>query len=313
MELPLDSEDQNVGTNVSREEGRDTARSEETLHDLANSAKYTMEDTLRVVEALAGEADEFVDTLPNVTCTKSEITCPTQEVARTTSERSTKSGTMEEKRSKDEISCAEDEITCAEDETACVEVETTCVEDKTTRSKNDVTCSKEEVTCEADDGTCTKNEVTCETSEEHITPRDSVETDENGTNSISNMQNNEVTEESIQSNRNALSPDKENSISPDRLNTPSHRYTPTMQGSYRSFMSPGEDVRSVLSEISFLPKVPSDFELTPLSVESELLQPIEIDSDLLLLNNDNFLDLSLEDDKLTNDVDSGANEDEITE
>ena len=311
MELPLDSEDQNMGTDEEgREEGRDTALPEETLHDLANSEKYTMEDTLRVVEALAGKTDEFVDTLPNVTCTKSEITCPTQEVARTTSERSTKSGTMklsmEEKRSKDEISCAEDEITCAEDET-------TCVEDKTTRSKNDVTCSKEEVTCETDDGTCTKNEVTCETSEEHITPRDSVETDENGTNSISNMQNNEVTEESIQSNRNALSPDKENSISPDRLNTPSHRYTPTMQGSYRSFMSPGEDVRSVLSEISFLPKVPSDFELPPLSVESELLQPIEIDSDLLLLNNDDFLDLSLEDDKLTNDVDSGANEDEITE
>jgi hypothetical protein len=230
---------------------------------------------------------------------------------------------MEEKRSKDEISCAEDEITCAKHEITCAEDETTCVEDKTTRSKNDVagskeevTCSKEEVTCETDDGTCTKNEVTCETSEEHITTRDnthvSVETDENGTNSISDVQNN-VTEESIQSNRNALSPDKENSISPERLNTPSHRYTPTMQGSYRSFMSPGEDVRSVLSEISFLPKVPSDFELTPLNVESELLQPIEIDSDLLLLNNDSFMDLSLEDDKLTNDGDSGANDAEKTE
>ena len=123
--------------------------------------------------------------------------------------------------------------------------------------------------------------------------------DESGTNS--DMQNQDIAEEKPESN-NEGEPlvEEEQTKSPDlfsaQMSLQQSNSTGEVQGSFRSLIFPGEDVRSILVNTSFIPKVPSDFELTPYSVESELLQPIAIDSDLLLLNvTDSFMDLSLED------------------
>lgn len=345
MELPQDSEDQNAGTDVSRQESHGVTVTEETLQDLMNSDKYTLEDTLRLLDALAGETDEFMGTLPSDTCTKSEVTCPKPDVARSTSdtslikvetETSTKGETanapMEEKRSKEEITCAKDEITCVEDETKGLSDDVTCTKDVVTRPDNKVasakdevtcpdnkvTCTKDESTCPADDNTCTKDEVACETREESIATRDntpvSIEIDENSTDSIY-----EIIEESTEVNndKSDFSMEKESLVSPDKLNAQasSHKSSPTkyIQGSFRSLIFPGDDVRSILSDTSFIPKVPSDFALVPYDVESELLLPIKIDSDLLLLNDDSFTDLSLEDDRIKTDDEEVQKRDNCTE
>ena len=352
MELPQDSEDQNAGTDVSRQESHGATVTEETLQDLMNSDKYTLEDTLRLLDALAGETDEFMGTLPSDTCTKSEVTCPKPDGARSTSDTSlinvetetstkgeTANASMEEKRSKQEITCAKDEITCKKDEITCVEDETTglsddvtCTKDEVTRpvasAKDEVTCpdnkvicTKDESTCPADDNTCTKDEVTCETREESIATRDntpvSIEIDENSTDSIYDTQNSEIIEESTEPNNDKSDFSMENLASPDKLNaqTSSHKSSPTkdIQGSFRSLIFPGDDVRSILSDTSFITKVPSDFALVPYDVESELLLPIKIDSDLLLLNDDSFTDLSLEDDRIKTDDDEVQKRDNCTE
>ena len=171
-----------------------------------------------------------------------------------------------------------------------------------------------------DGAKCTNNQVTCDSREEiipsYINTPVSIEISESETEPISNVQNNHIVGETTQSNNDErLTPGKEisRSGSPD---IPSgqrslHQSTSIMQGSFRSLMFP-EDMRSILSDTNLIPKVPSDFELTPLSVKSELLQPIEIDSDLLVLS-DSFMDLSLEDDLDTKDEISDADVDKTTE
>ena len=186
VDSPQEAEDENAG---SHQEVKNTAVSEGTLQDLMDSDKYTIEDTLRFLDVLAGETEEFMDKLPGITCSKSEVTCTKSEVTSSVPEIpssvvSTKDETtgtsMEESISKDNISCTKNKVTCVESEKTCVEDESTRLKDKITRSEEEitrsnesVTCTKDKITCSTDDDTCTKDEVTCETREQNDTARDS--------------------------------------------------------------------------------------------------------------------------------------------
>ena len=73
-------------------------------------------------------------------------------------------------------------------------------------------------------------------------------------------------------------------------------------------LSPGssEQTLPAVSHESLLSKDSDDFQLEPFSVESELLRPIHIDSDLLLLSADSYLELSFDESEL--DVFDGGSE-----
>lgn len=73
-------------------------------------------------------------------------------------------------------------------------------------------------------------------------------------------------------------------------------------------LSPGssEQTLPAVSHESLLSKDSDDFQLEPFSVESELLRPIHIDSDLLLLSADSYLELSFDESDL--DVFDGGSE-----
>lgn len=330
-----DAEDQNAG---SHQEGQDAPLGEETLQDLMSSDKHTIEDTLHLLDVLPQETDEFMDKLPGITCTKSEITCTKSEstcllpeVPNTSSKTSTKNtstGTStEENRTKDRISCTENEITCVEGEHACISDESTCSEGKVARSKEEivksnenVTCTKDEIKCSTDDDTCTKDELTCETREQTDTTRDStpvsVKIDESV--SKSDLQDQDIVEEQPESSsKDKLLAQEGETKSPDMLNaqTPLQPSSSTriVQTSFRSLTFQGEDVRSILADRSFIPKVPSNFELAPYSVESELLRPIKIDSDLLLLSDDNFMDFSLEEGEAKDEMMTSGDDDDEAE
>jgi hypothetical protein len=198
------------------------------------------------------------------------------------------------------------------------------VPQRNTGSKEDVrgsaekiTCTKDEseVTCSANDATCT-NEVTCDAREENVPARDNTpvgaDIDKKRSESISDEQKKEdsggISPSNIDDRRET--PDIEISMSPDIPATQNslNQSRSIMQGSFRSLMFP-EDMRPILSDMNLVPKVPSDFELTPFNVESQLLKPIEIDSDLLVLS-DSFMDLSFDGDMDKNEGGPGAEGDE---
>ena len=289
--------------NVNQSAGADDHDSKEALQDLVNSDKHTLEDTMRLMEALAAETDEFMNTLPKVPSTKSELTCSKSEKANTLTESSTiseiRDESIEQKSSKDKMSCVEDEITNSKDEVTRSEEKITC-------TKDDVTCTVDDTTCTVDENTCPKDKITHEAREENETVPDtivSIEMDERDANSATELQSEEIRDRITESNSNEVQNEDEKPItSPDRLNPQTSSPTKDAQESYN--LLPGENVKSILSEVSCIPKVPSNFELTPFNMESELLLPIKIDSDLLLLNDDSFTDLSLEADKINLSSDS---------
>ena len=233
--------------------------------------------------------------------------------------------------------CIEGETMNVEEETKSMKTETTCIENANTRTENETSWSNQNITgstketttkeeiipsgskvmCQTDVNTCTSNEVACDTREESSPTRNdtpvSIEMDECDTKPISVAQNNDTVEETTsRSNDDRLTPEKEISRSPDILGAQrSLHQSKSMQGSFRSLIFP-EDMRSILSNTNVIPKVPSDFELTPLNVKSELLKPIEIDSDLLVLS-DSFMDLSVDDEEVTNGEVSGADDDKEAE
>ena len=259
---------------------------------------------------------------------KNEILCTEDKIKSVTGEPAGIEGTT---------TCIEGEIMNVEEETTCMKEETMCIKDETKRTEHEtssfnegITGSTEETTCTNDEiiasgskvmwqtdvNTCTSDELACDTREERIPTHNdtpiSIEMDESDTEPISVAQNDDTVEETTSpSNDDRLTQEKE--ISPDILDAQRsvHQSTSIMQDSCRSLMFP-EEMKSIFSDTNIIPKVPSDFELTPLNVKSELLQPIEIDADLLVLS-DSFMDLSLDDEKVTNGGNLGADDDKEAE
>ncbi|XP_028394932.1 uncharacterized protein LOC114519074 isoform X2 [Dendronephthya gigantea] len=310
-EIPLDS--------MPNKDSTALTVAEETLQDMVNSDKYTIEDTLRLLDSLAGETEEFMNTLPNAVSTKS-VTSTKDEATDVV---------MEEKQSKlssDDITCTNYEITCTKDEITCTKDEAVgteaqmldstngasgskreinhCAEDKRksskdktsleiveTRHSKDDTAHHSEATCTEDVTVSPLEDNTCRKSEENVITPNTVVT-------VEMCQNDEINEE--RSEKSPIMEAQEHPKSSENLSAVSAQRSVhksgsirEIQGSHRSLLFPGDDVRSIL-DTSDIPKVPSNFELMPFNVESDLLSPIKIDSDLLLFTDDDDL-MNLED------------------
>lgn len=306
-------DDQNAATDLHHQTKGVTTNIEETLEVLVNNDEHTVEGLAEeTLQGHAEETNECFEKVPRVTSTKSDSTFSKPNVPHDILIHN-EIETPEVKSDKKMVGLKEiitdSNVSCTEDEITYLDGSVTYTKDEIARTEGKASCS-DNVTC-TKEITSTKSGVALETRNVNIITRKdsiSINIQADNTQSNSGMQGAKVDEESaLVSNHDALSAEVDNRPQ-SQLNTwvSSHRPHSMMQGSNRSLLyNPGDDVRSILSDASLIPRVPSDFELLPYNVESDLLQPIKIESDLLLLNDVNLVGLSLEDDKLQDDEISG--------